>query len=123
MAERKAYNMLEVIISWLYISVICILIGFGIWKLLSKVVRLQNPSFINAMITGIVFLTIYTEYLSIIYKIALLAQVIIILAACVTGIRYRKELLPAVKNMIRRMISWEGFFYLLLTLFFAFFTS
>ena len=115
--------MLEVIISWIYIGVICTLTGFGAWKLLSKVVRLEKPSFISVMTTGIVCLTVYTEYLSIVYKIALLAQSIIVAAAFAIWIRYRKELLPLFKNMLHRMISWEGFFYLLLTLFFAFFTS
>ena len=63
--------MLEVIISWIYIGVICTLTGFGAWKLLSKVVRLEKPSFISVMTTGIVCLTVYTEYLSIVYNLNL----------------------------------------------------
>lgn len=115
--------MLEVMISWIYLSVMCTLIGFGTWKLLTKAVKLQQPSLIRYIVTGIVCITVYTEYLSIVYKIALLAQSIAVMAALATFLHYRKELMTEFDKILRKAISWEGFFYFLLVLFFAFFTS
>ena len=109
--------------SWIYLGVICSLIGFGMWKLLMKITKLQTPSFVNCIVTGIVCITVYTEYLSIVYKIALLAQVIVIAAALLIIVFYRKELLTGISRKVKTAISWEGFFYFLLVLFFAFFTS
>ena len=115
--------MLEVIISWIYMGALCAAVGFGFWKVLVRAGVAGTSSLVKNIITGIVVITVYTEYMSILYKIAFVAQIILLIPACLIVILYHAEILPAMKKYIQKLFSWEGFFFMMLALFFAFYTS
>ena len=107
--------MIVVLLSWIYIFVICLLIGMGMHKVLKRMIP-EIPSFsITALVmTGMVGITVYTEFFSIFYKIGIVAHLLMLLAAVISGYYYRKEIADLVKNIRPVLISWEGFFYICL---------
>lgn len=110
--------MLSVILSWIYILLICLLIGLGTLRLFGN----RNFSLNGCIITGIIVTTVYAEFASIFMKIGGCAHIILLLAALMSGYMNRKELKQLVKSYCPIICSWEGFFYtcfILLTAFYA----
>lgn len=110
--------MVSVILSWIYILLICLLIGLGTLRLFEN----RNFSLNGCIITGIIVTTVYAEFASIFMKIGGCAHIILLLAAFMSGYINRKELRQLWKSYCPIICSWEGFFYtcfILLTAFFA----
>lgn len=116
--------MVVVLLSWIYIFMNCLLIGMGIQKLLKKIIH-EIPSFslIGLIMTGMVGITIYTEFFSIFYKIGMMAHLMMLLAALISGYFCQKEIRDLIKNIRPIFLSWEGFFYICLLLLISFYTS
>lgn len=108
--------MIAVILSWIYISFICFLIGIGI-------LRKKNFDMIHYLIAGIIGITVYVEIFSIFGKIGALAHIVMLLAALIAGVMERKTIAGLWSRYKNSLFSWEGFFYLCFIIFIAFFTS
>lgn len=111
--------MLSVILSWVYISLICMLIGIGVLEMFGGN-RLSATGYI---IAGIVAVTVYVEFFSIFAKIGARAHVILLVAALLSGYKNRKRVLLLWNTYKPVLCSWEGFFYCCFILMIAFFTS
>lgn len=110
--------MVSVILSWIYIFVICVPIGLGILRLFRRKTFLLN----GCIITGIIVITVYVEFASIFMKIGSFAHVLLLLTAMISGSLNQKELRQLWNRYNPVICSWEGFFYagfVLLTAFFA----
>lgn len=57
---------------------VCGVTGFGIWKFVSRFVPIPKATPISSLTTGIVSISIYVQLFSVVYKIALAAQVVVI---------------------------------------------
>lgn len=116
--------MVIVLISWIYIFLICALIGCGIYSLLTRLFSdVPEGTLSSYVITGIISITVYTEFFSIFYKIGMTAHIVLLVAALVCGYLSRKQLITFYSSNRINIFSWEGFFYLCLFILFAFFTS
>lgn len=111
--------MIYVILSWLYISFICILIGVGALSL----VKSAEFSWIWYFMSGMVAITVYTEFFSIFAKIGACAHLILLAAAVFIGVMQRKKIKELIKEYVSVLFSWEGFFYCFVLLIIAYFTS
>lgn len=116
--------MVVVVLSWIYYFFLCGTIGIGIERLLAKILKRRwKFRLIDYLVAGIVGITIYAAFASIVYKVGMVVHLIMLFVAiiCALGCRKEiKELLPKAKGLI---FSWEGFFYLCFVLLIAFFTS
>ncbi len=113
-----------VLLSWMYIFLVCLLIGLGIYKILKKIINGIPPfSIVGFIITGIIGITVYTEFFSIFYKIGMLAHLLMLFAALISGYFCRKELMNSIQKLGSIGFSWEGFFYICLLVLIAFYTS
>ena len=111
--------MLSVILSWIYIFLICILIGIGVLSLFGN----RDFSLTGYLITGIIVITVYVEVYSIFMKIGLCAHLLLLLAALLSGY-INRNIIRRLRRRYRSVIcSWEGFFYCCFVLLIAFFTS
>lgn len=108
--------MIAVILSWIYISFICVLIGIGI-------LRKKNLGVIYYLAAGIIGITVYVEIFSIFGKIGALAHTIMLAAALIAGVLERKTIAGLWSRYKNSLFSWEGFFYLCFIILIAFFTS
>ena len=116
--------MLIVIISWIYYTLLCVIIGIGLERFLVKIIK---PTWkfqaIDYMVAGIVGITIYASFFSLLYKVGMIAHLGILLAAIAIGYINRKFLADLLKRGRQLLFSWEGFFFLCFIILIAFFTS
>ena len=111
--------MLSVILSWIYIFLICTLIGIGVLNLFEK----RNFSLSGYLVAGIVVITVYVEFFSIFMKIGACAHLFLLLAALLSGYIKRNTIQQLWRRYCPVICSWEGFFYGCFVLGIAFFTS
>lgn len=111
--------MLSIILSWIYIFILCMLIGMGILSMF----RNRRFSLIYYLMAGITGITVYAEFFSIFGKVGAGAHIILLAAACLTGYMKRNEWKELWRICRPVLCSWEGFFYLGFILLLAFFTS
>lgn len=110
--------MLSIILSWIYILLICVLIGLGTLCLFEH----RAFSLSSCIMTGVVAITVYAEFASIFVKIGCFTHMALLLAALVSGYINSKEIRLLCRRYFPVACSWEGFFYacfILLTAFFA----
>lgn len=111
--------MLSIILSWIYIFLICILIGIGILNLFEN--RLFSPT--CYVMAGMIVITVYIEFFSIFAKIGACAHVLLLAAALWSGYANRSKIGGLWRIYRPILCSWEGFFYACFALLIAFFTS
>ena len=111
--------MAVIILSWIYMFLICMLIGIGMLSL----VRDRSFSVILYLVAGIIGITVYTEFFSIFAGIGMWAHVALVAAALVSGYRNRRTAGQLWQTYRPVLFSWEGFFYCCFVLLIAFFTS
>lgn len=116
--------MVVVVLSWIYYFFLCGTIGIGVERLLAKILnRRWKFQLIDYLVTGIVGITIYASFASIVYKVGAVVHLLLLVVAMVCGYGCRKEIkewFPKAKKLI---FSWEGFFYIGFVVLIAFFTS
>lgn len=111
--------MVSVILSWLYISLVCILVGVALLGIVKKT-RFSLTSYWMAGMTAI---TVYAEAVSIFAPIGAVAHIVLLIAALFAG-GVKRETLRGLYHEYRPIVcSWEGFFYGCILLFLAFFAS
>lgn len=111
--------MAVIVLSWVYMFLICTLIGIGT---LSPV-RNRHFSVTLYLVTGIIGITVYAQFFSIFAKIGLWAHVVLVATALVCGYRNRSTVWQLWQTYRPVLCSWEGFFYCCFVLLIAFFTS
>lgn len=111
--------MLSVILSWIYIFLICMLIGIGTLSLL----RNRHFTLVLYLMSGIIVITVYAEFFSIFAKIGGCAHAVLLVTALWCGYINRKKIQQFWKQYRPVLLSWEGFFYCCFALLIAFFTS
>lgn len=116
--------MVIIILSWIYYFFLCGFIGIGLKKILTTVLK-RDWEFqgIDYLITGIVGITVYASFASIITKVGMLVHLVLLLVAVFSGLLCKKEIKEWLPKAKKLMFSWEGFFYLCFILLIAFFTS
>lgn len=123
--------MTAVLVSWIYMEIICMLAGAGVFGVIQKVLPVAkakssgetqfSPAYCLA--AGTIIITVYTEIYSIFGKIGILAHMLFLAAVLTAGVLCRKSILEIWKRYKRIVCSWEGFFYICFILLIAFFTS
>lgn len=111
--------MAVIVLSWVYMFLICTLIGIGTLGL----VRNRRFSVTLYLVTGIIGITVYAQFFSIFAKIGLWAHVVLVATALVCGYRNRSTVWQLWQTYRPVLCSWEGFFYCCFVLLIAFFTS
>ena len=116
--------MVIIILSWIYYFFLCGFIGIGLKKILTTVLK-RDWEFqgIDYLITGIVGITVYASFASIITKVGMVVHLTLLLLAIFSGLLCKKEIKEWLPKAKKLMFSWEGFFYLCFILLIAFFTS
>lgn len=111
--------MLAVLLSWLYISCICTLIGIGILHINKN----MKYSWICYLVAGIIVITVYVQFFSIFSRIGAGCHILMLAAALFFAYKQRNVLQALWKTYQPIVCSWEGFFYFCFIVAVAFFTS
>ena len=75
--------MLLTLVSWIYIFIICLTVGYGVNRLLSKLIPVPEAGdkhfgITGYVVTGLTMLTVYAEIFSIFYKIGAVCHVLML---------------------------------------------
>lgn len=125
--------MLESALSIIIISLECFFVGaimcclYGHVLHKNSILQSGNKSIINLFVFGIVAITIYTEFFSILFPIGLLCHLSIDALCLIVAFFLKKELksyfLKTINDVKGITFSWEGFFYVCFFIIVAFYTS
>ncbi len=116
--------MAVVILSWIYYFFLCLTLGMGMEKILTKWLKGKwKFKVIDYLVTGIVGITLYAASFSIFYKVGMIAHLGLLVLIVLSGIGCRKELKVILLKIKKLLFSWEGFFYVCFIIGIAFFTS
>ncbi len=116
--------MIVSLLSFFYISIICLgtgmLANFCFNKVFKKTLGFSVMSLIAA---GIVVITVFAEYFSIVSKIGPVPHIIMIILAFAGYFLEKKRISMILSDAKKLLFSWEGLFYVGFALVIAFFTS
>ena len=119
--------MITIILSWIYIFIICFLLGIGFCSLGLKICGKEdeNPEIPVSLVTvmGILVSTVLASCISCVTKVGMLVSLLFIAMAIASAIWQRKWIIAYWKKSKPIIFSWEGFFYLCFILLIAFCTS
>lgn len=116
--------MLEVIISFLYELIICLMLGFLITELLKRVIPLRD-NFFSVLITGIVSITVLVGFVSIFTGIGAAVTCLVIIADIVGMFLFKKDFLEFTTRIKNYFLAhkWEMVFYTFVAIAISYFTS
>ncbi|WP_026656848.1 LIC_10190 family membrane protein [Butyrivibrio sp. AE3003] len=118
--------MVVVLLSYIYIFLICLIAGVTIRKVLSRFIPVPNEDRIGItgiVTTGIVTLTVYAECFSIFYKVGAVCHALMLTILAIGAYKCRKEVSALLINVKKRFRSKEGVVCLIIVLISAFYAS
>ncbi|SCY19107.1 hypothetical protein SAMN02910451_01696 [Butyrivibrio hungatei] len=118
--------MVVVLLSYIYIFLICLIAGVTIRKVLSRFIPVPNEERIGItgiVTTGIVTLTVYAECFSIFYKVGAVCHALMLTILAIGAYKCRKEVSALLINVKKRFRSKEGVVCLIIVLISAFYAS
>lgn len=115
--------MLFVLLNWLYIFITTLITGYGILYALEKAFGWTPRRLHTCIMTGLVALTAYAQWFSLVYRVNLEANLILIAVDVVIFFLVRKSLLQFLKNALRDMGRGKKIGIVVLVLVCAYFTS
>lgn len=118
--------MVVVLLSYVYIFLMCLIAGVAIRKALSRFIPVPNEERIGItgiVTTGLVTLTVYAECFSIFYKVGAVCHALMLIILTIGAYKYRKEVSVLITGVRKRFRSKEGVVCLIIVLISAFYAS
>lgn len=118
--------MIIVLLSYIYIFMICLLAGVMVREALSKFIPIpeaQTIGITGVITAGLAVLTVYAEYFSIFYKVGALCHIFMLMILSLGAYKYRRQLSKLTTSIRKKIHSKEGLVCLIIALISAYFTS
>ena len=118
--------MVVVLLSYVYIFLMCLVAGVAIRKALSRFIPIPSEERIGItgiVTTGLVTLTVYAECFSIFYKVGAVCHALMLIILTIGAYKYRKEVSVLLTGVRKRFRSKEGVVCLIIVLVSAFYAS
>lgn len=111
--------MIVVFLDWIYIALILTFIGI----LVNRIVKKETSSLTQIIVTGLVAVTAFTQWVSIFYKIGLVVHIFLLIVCGVAAYLERDKCRKLMKGIRQELFTWQGLVYVGVLVLFAFFTS
>lgn len=128
--------MIELLVLWLYMLLICSSIGFLVSQIIVRILKGKGTkasfSFMGIQVLGIAAVTVFIQVWSLFGKISFLAHAVtLVLAVCSIWLYCReakRSNTSPISDVLKKLkddkwISWEGFLYFILIFITAYFSS
>lgn len=118
--------MVVVLLSYVYIFLMCLIAGVAIRKALSRFIPIPSEERIGItgiVTTGLVTITVYAECFSIFYKVGAVCHALMLIILTIGAYKYRKEVSVLLTGVRKRFRSKEGVVCLIIVLISAFYAS
>ncbi|MBR4671352.1 MAG: hypothetical protein IKO84_12220 [Butyrivibrio sp.] len=118
--------MIIVILSYIYIFMVCLFAGVMVRESLSRFISVPKTETIGitgVITTGLAVLTVYAEYFSIFYKVGAICHIILLMILSLGAYKYRRKISALLITVRKKFYSKEGIVCLIIVLISAYFTS
>ncbi len=115
--------MLFVLLNWLYIFITAFISGFGVFYLVKKAFGWQVRHMHACLVGGLVILTTYAQWFSLLYRVNWEANALLVLTDAVIFLALRKPMLAFLKDCMKAVSQKKRWGIALLILVCAYFTS
>lgn len=115
--------MLFILLNWLYIFTTTLITGYGILYVLKRAFGWTPRRLHTCIMTGLVALTAYAQWFSLVYRVNLEANLILVVADILIFFLVRKSLLQFIKNALSDMGRGKKIGIVVLIVVCAYFTS
>ncbi|MCM1189404.1 MAG: hypothetical protein NC541_08925 [bacterium] len=95
--------MILIAVSWLWIGISALCVGYAMLSLLNKLTGYAKLDMDMVLLTGICFLTVYAEFFSLVYKVGAAATVLLLCIVLAVAFLMRKSFWQYIRNMISKL--------------------
>lgn len=115
--------MLSIVLNWLYIAFTTFCLGYGFAVLIDKTLKYRLKRVDSLLMAGIIIATVYAQIFSLVTKVGLLANIIMVLVCVAICILCRKSLFEFIKNAASSCSLSKWIIIAVLVALWAYFTS
>ncbi len=115
--------MLTVLLNWLYASITIILLGVGVAALVEKLFSYRMKSGDSILMTGMITATVYAQLFSLIYKVGMLANIILIIFCFLICWSCKENIKNTFKEWMQGTSAVQKIILVFLILVWSYFTS
>lgn len=115
--------MVSILLNWIYIFLTTFAMGFAFSKFVQNRLNYQIRGIDAVVSCGMIIATVYAQLFSLVYKVGLLANLLMVLLCLVIYIVWWKEIAEQVGNMFRRSSNIKSVLIVLLIIIWSYCTS
>ncbi len=115
--------MLSIMLSWIYVLLVTLLLGFGVAGFVQKFFSYEIKKLDSLCIAGLIVATTYAQFFSLFYKVGLLANVILLVVGLGILLIQRKQIFNTLKEWDKTYSVLQKIFIVFLFVLWAYFTS
>ena len=115
--------MLTVLLNWLYAAVTIILLGFGVAALVEKIFSYRVKSGDGILMAGMIAATVYAQFFSLVYKVGMLANIILIVLCLLIYVFRKEDIKVTVREWVKNTSAAQKIILFVLILVWSYFTS
>lgn len=115
--------MLTIVINWLYVLCTIFCLGYGFFCFTEKNLGYRMKHISGILVAGLIGVTVYAQFFSLVYKVGLAANMILLGTCAVIVIVLRKRLFADLRDFYQNCPMVKKVIWLVLFLLWAYFTS
>lgn len=94
--------MLYTLVSWIWIGVSCLLIGYFALSMLNRLTGAGIRSIDLSIMYGLCFLTVFAQFFSLFYKVGILANIVLLFGDILVLFFYKKQIGDMIKKVLQK---------------------
>ena len=115
--------MISVLGNWIYMALTCFCLGYGFSKFVCKKLNYSISRLENVLFSGLIIVTVYAQFFSLLYKVELGANIVLLLICVGVVLVCRKEIRRDITDYFQQMSSVRKLVILGLVFIWSYFTS
>jgi len=115
--------MLSIVCNWLYVLFITLALGFGVAGFIRKFLKYDIKRFDSLIMIGLIASTVYAQAFSLLYKVGLLANIVLFVASVAVICIERKNVFVTIRKWSQETSLCSAMLALVFFLLWAYFTS
>lgn len=115
--------MISILMNWTYIFITTFIIGFSFSKFTERTIHHKIVHISNIVLAGIIAVTVYAQFLSLICRIGFAANVFLFLTCIATFLFWRKEITSCIINALKKYSRSRLFLGFVLVILWSYCTS
>ena len=115
--------MISVLGNWIYMALTCFCLGYGFSKFVCKKLNYSISRLENVLFSGLIIVTVYAQFFSLLYKVELVANIVLLLICVGVMLVCRKEIRRDITDYFQQTSPVRKLVILGLVFIWSYFTS